>query len=322
MAKFVAVPASPESFLAASDISIMDLIINLNKPSGITSQQAVTRVKKILTAKKAGHTGTLDPLATGLMIVCLGEATKVSRYLLDMDKKYQARVKLGERTDTRDAGGRVIETADISSFTEGALLDAVMGFRGTIEQTPPMYSAIKVGGKALYTLARKGLEVERKSRTVMIHDIEVTGIDLPFFDLVVSCSKGTYIRTLCEDIGRKLGTVAHLAALKRLAVGRFAIEDALTFDELALRDPVPDGQSIFTIDNALSAMPEIILDEEESRKVQQGQQIPVRRADLYEGLPAVKLKGPGGELIGIGNIESGIVVIGRILKSQFDLLKC
>jgi tRNA pseudouridine55 synthase len=300
----------------------MDLIINLNKPSGITSQQAVTRVKKILTVKKAGHTGTLDPLATGLMLVCLGEATKVSRYFLDMNKKYQARVKLGERTDTGDAGGRVIETADISSITEDALLDAVMGFRGMIEQTPPMYSAIKVGGKALYTLARKGLEVERKSRPVTIYDIEVTGIALPFFDLVVSCSKGTYIRTLCEDIGRKLGTGAHLAALKRLAVGGFTVEDALTFDELALRDPVPDGHSIFTIDNALSAMPEIILDDEESRKVQQGQQIRVRRADLYEGLPAVKLKGPGGELIGIGSIESEILVIGRILKLQFDLLKC
>lgn len=300
----------------------MDLIINLNKPSGITSQQAVTRVKKILMVKKAGHTGTLDPLATGLMLVCLGEATKVSRYFLDMNKKYQARVKLGERTDTGDAGGRVIETADISSVTEDALLDAVMGFRGMIEQTPPMYSAIKVGGKALYTLARKGLEVERKSRPVTIYDIEVTGIALPFFDLVVSCSKGTYIRTLCEDIGRKLGTGAHLAALKRLAVGGFTVEDALTFDELALRDPVPDGHSIFTIDNALSAMPEIILDDEESRKVQQGQQIRVRRADLYEGLPAVKLKGPGGELIGIGSIESGILVIGRILKLQFDLLKC
>ncbi|MGC2064517.1 MAG: tRNA pseudouridine(55) synthase TruB, partial [Thermodesulfovibrionales bacterium] len=151
----------------------------------------MTRVKKILKVKKAGHTGTLDPLATGVMLVCLGEATKVSRFFLDMDKRYLARVKLGERTETGDAEGRVIETADFSSVTETGLMDAVMSYKGVIEQTPPMYSAVKVGGKALYKLARKGIEIERKSRLVTIYDIGVAGISLPFFDLIVSCSKGT-----------------------------------------------------------------------------------------------------------------------------------
>lgn len=297
----------------------MDLIINLHKPSGITSQQAVTRVKKILNIRKAGHTGTLDPLATGVMLVCLGEATKVSRFFLDMDKSYRARVKLGERTDTGDAEGRVIETADFSSVTGTGLADAVMSFKGSIEQTPPMYSAVKVGGKALYKLARQGIEIERKSRMVTIYDIGVDGISLPFFDLLVSCSKGTYIRTLCDDIGRKLGPGAHLAALQRLSVGSFVLADALTLEELAMRPPVPDGRSVFTIDAALSAMPAICLDEEESRKVRHGQRIPTNVQN--HGHQALKLKGPDGELIGIGNIHSGVIAVDRILNLQPDSVK-
>lgn len=299
----------------------MDLIINLHKSLGITSQQAVTRVKKILKVRKAGHTGTLDPLATGVMLVCLGEATKVARFFLDMDKRYRARVKLGERTDTCDAEGKVIETADISSITEAGLMDAVMSFRGAIEQTPPMYSAVKVGGKALYKLARKGIEIERKTRLVTIYDIGVAGISLPFFDLVVSCSKGTYIRTLCDDIGRKLGPGAHLAGLQRLSVGSFAIEDALTFEELAMRDLVPDGRSVFTIDTALSTMPRVYLDEEESRRVRHGQRIPKNIQDQSDAYQALKLIGPDGELIGIGSINSGVIVVERILNLQSDSVK-
>jgi len=298
----------------------MDLIINLHKPSGITSQQAVTRVKKILNVRKAGHTGTLDPLATGVMLVCLGEATKVSRFFLDMDKRYRAMVKLGERTDTGDAEGRVIETADCSSLTKAEIIDAARSFKGSIEQTPPMYSAIKVGGKALYTLARKGIEIERKSRAVTIYDIEVTGINLPFFELVVLCSKGTYIRTLCEDIGRKLGPGAHLTALERLSVGSFALENALTFEDLAMRGLVPDGRSVFTIDHALSAMPGICLDEEESRRVRHGQRIPKNVRDQGDD-QVMKLKGSDGELIGIGSINSGMLIVERILNLQPDSIK-
>lgn len=299
----------------------MDLIINLHKPSGITSQQAVTRVKKILKVRKAGHTGTLDPLATGVMLVCLGEATKVSRFFLDMDKRYRARVKLGERSDTGDAEGRIIETADFSSVTETGLMDAVMSFKGAMEQTPPMYSAVKVDGKPLYQLARQGIEIERKSRMVTIYDIGVDGISLPFFDLLVSCSKGTYIRTLCDDIGRKLGPGAHLAALQRVSVGSFAIEDALTLEELALRTTVPDGRSVYTIDAALSAMPEICLDEEESRRVRHGQRIPVNVQNQSDPSQDLKLKGPAGELIGIGSIHSGVIFVERILNLQPDSVK-
>ncbi len=299
----------------------MDLIINLHKPPGITSQQAVTRVKRLLGVRKAGHTGTLDPLATGVMLVCLGEATKVSRFFLDMDKRYRARVKLGERTDTGDAEGRVIETGDCSSITATEIQDAVMSFKGTIEQTPPMYSAVKVDGKALYKLARKGIEIERKSRVVTIYDIGAAAIALPFFDLFVSCSKGTYIRTLCEDIGRQLGPGAHLAALERVSVGRFAIEDALTFEDLEFRELLPDGRSVFTIDAALSEMPEVSLDREESRRVRHGQRVPKILQQLHDGNQVLKLKGPEGELIGIGSINAGTIIAERILNLQLDSIK-
>ncbi|MGC2064556.1 MAG: tRNA pseudouridine(55) synthase TruB, partial [Thermodesulfovibrionales bacterium] len=172
-----------------------------------------------------------------------------------------------------------------------------------------------------YKLARKGIEIERKSRLVTIYDIGVAGISLPFFDLIVSCSKGTYIRTLCDDIGRKLGPGAHLAALQRLSVGSFAIEDALTFEDLALRDPVPDGRSVFTIDTALSAMPGIYLDEEESRKVRHGQRISKNVRAQGNGHQAWKLKGPDGELIGIGSVNVGTIIVERILNLQPDSVK-
>lgn len=291
----------------------MNYVINLNKPVGITSQQAVTRVKRILSVKKAGHTGTLDPLASGVMLVCLGEATKISRFFLDMDKTYRARVKLGERTDTYDAEGRVTETADISCLEEGAILDTVRGFRGAIEQTPPMYSALKRDGLALYSLARRGIEVDRQARAVNIYDISVNEVDLPYFDMTVSCSKGTYIRSLCDDIGQKLGVWAHLSALERLSVGRFAIAESLTFEQLAQMDVVPDGRSVFSIDSALPSMPAIMLDEEECRKARHGQRIPVAVQEDYGGELA-KLKSKTGDLIGFGRIESGMIIVERILN--------
>ena len=196
----------------------MDLIINLNKSPGITSHQAVAQVKRLLGVKKAGHTGTLDPMATGVLLVCLNEATKVSRFLLDMDKQYRARVKLGERTDTYDSQGRVIEQKDASALTEDDVVSAVKMFEGSMTQKPPMYSAIKIQGKKLYELARKGIEIERQERHVRIYKLRVSGFNLPYFDLAISCSKGTYVRTLAEDIARALGTCGHVSLLRRLHV--------------------------------------------------------------------------------------------------------
>lgn len=287
----------------------MNIIINLNKPSGMTSQQAVTRVKRILGVKKAGHTGTLDPMATGVLLVCLNEATKISGLLINMDKQYTARVKLGERTDTQDAQGRVIETRDISSITHSDIINAVMKFKGRIKQIPPMFSAIKIGGETLYKLARKGIEIERPERTVEIYEISINKIELPFFDMVVLCSKGTYIRTLCEDIGNSLGTGAHLGLLERTAIGSFDIRSSLSFEDLQ-----SDRAFFYSIDEALASLKEIILEDEAYRKARNGVKITYDKSREFVNNEIIKLKGPSGDLFGIGRVISDYIKIDRIMN--------
>lgn len=287
----------------------MNVIINLNKLSGMTSQQAVTRVKRILGVKKAGHTGTLDPMATGILLVCLNEATKISGLLINMDKQYTARVKLGERTDTQDAQGRVMETKDISSITHSDIFDTAMKYKGRIKQIPPMFSAVKIGGEILYKLARKGIEIERPGRTVEIYEIGINKIELPFFDMTVLCSKGTYIRTLCEDIGNTLGTGAHLVSLERTAIGSFDIRDSLSFDELG-----SGRDSFYSIDEALSSLKEIILADEEYKKAKNGMRITCDINREFMNNEIVKLKGPTGDLFGIGRVISGCIKIERIMN--------
>lgn len=292
----------------------MNRIINLNKPSGISSHQAVTRIRRLLGVKKAGHAGTLDPLATGILLVCLGEATKITRFFLDMDKKYRARVKLGERTDTYDSHGRIIEQKDVSSVTEAELLSTVMMFRGRIGQKPPMYSAVKIRGKTLYRLARKGIEIDRPERSVEIYDISVPDVDLPYFDLVVSCSKGTYIRSLCDDIGMRLGTGAHMVALERVRIGAFGIEDSATFDAIEREDFWMDEKSHSSIDAALSGLREIILESAAYEKARNGVQITSEKAREFYDDEFVRLKGPSGNLFGIGRTQQGVIRIERILN--------
>jgi tRNA pseudouridine55 synthase len=286
----------------------MHVIINLSKPSGITSRQAVTKVQRMLGARKAGHAGTLDPQASGVLLVCLNEATKVTRFLMDMDKQYKARVKLGERTDTYDAEGRVLESRDISFLSEADLFDVVQTFKGVIKQKPPMYSAIKIGGKTLYKLARKGIEVDRPDRTVHVYDIRITSIDLPYFDVSLSCSKGTYIRSLCDDIGKRLGTGAFMATLERTAVGFFDIKDSLSFDELVTAD-----QGFYSIDGALRRLPFIVLAEADYQKAKHGMKIASESFRPYDG-EFVKMKDPDGNLFAIGRAESDSISIERIMN--------
>jgi tRNA pseudouridine55 synthase len=292
-----------------------NIIINLDKPLHITSHDAVSRVKRIFGVRKAGHAGTLDPLATGILLVCLNEATKITRFLMDMDKEYSALVKLGERTDTCDSQGTVIERRDVPELTKAQIEDAASVFRGTIMQKPPMYSAIKIGGKTLHRLARKGIEIERPERRVEIYDIRVRAVDLPYFDLSVSCSKGTYIRTLCDDIGSRLGTGAHLAALERTRIGFFALEDAVTIEGLNKEGLAlaPNGRSFYSIDRALSRLPEIILEEPEHRLMSNGIRIRSQRADGLPDDSFIRLKGPSGNLFGIGRIKAGVVGVERLL---------
>lgn len=207
-------------------------IINVYKEKGYTSHDVVAKLRGIAGQKKIGHTGTLDPDAEGVLPVCLGKATKVCELLTDKDKTYRAVLFLGQTTDTQDASGTVLETSDISNLNEAQVTEAVQSFVGEYAQIPPMYSALKVGGKKLYELAREGKTVERKARNVMIHSIKILCVDLPRVEMEVPCSKGTYIRTLCHDIGEKLGVGGCMESLLRVQVGRFVLADSLRLSEI------------------------------------------------------------------------------------------
>lgn len=204
----------------------------LNKPLGMSSNAALQKVKRIFGARKAGHTGSLDPLATGLLPICLGEATKLSSYLLDADKRYHVKATLGVTTTTGDAEGEVIDRRDVGDISEARLQEVFSHFVGDIKQVPPMYSALKRDGQTLYKLARQGIVVEREPRPVTIRSIELLGIDGCEIEFDVVCSKGTYIRTLAEDIGNELGCGAFVSMLHRTGAGRFVAGDMLTFDDL------------------------------------------------------------------------------------------
>lgn len=299
----------------------MNLVINLNKPKGISSQQAVTQIKKILGAKKAGHAGTLDPIATGVLLVCTSEATKITRFLSDLDKEYIALMKLGERTNTLDSEGKVMQKVDRFSFEKRLIEQVLDGFRGTIEQTPPMFSAVKLGGEPLYKLARKGVVIERPVRSVNIYGIEITGFDPPFLEIRVSCSKGTYVRTLCDDIGDVLGVGAHITELKRTRIGGFRIEDSTTMDELA-RIVQSSGSGVHSgnpamssIDSALMHLRGLVLTDIELIRARNG--MPFIRPCLqdFSEDEYVRLKDQSGNLFAIGKVSDNTVKIERILSN-------
>lgn len=299
------------------EIFKVNIVINLDKPEGMTSQEAVTTVKRIFRVKKAGHAGTLDPIATGVLLICLNEATKIARFLTDLDKEYIARIKLGERTDTLDSEGKVIDRVEGFSFSEDEVVWAIKRFQGDIEQTPPMFSAIKKDGIPLYELARKGITVERKKRIVRIERIDLLNIEMPFVDIRVLCSKGTYIRSLCSDIGDALGVGGHVTALRRVATGRFRVDDSITIEVLKafIEDDSCNriSRSIMTIDSALREMDEVILNDDEAGKAKRG--IPLRnKKNLKISNGYVKLKGIDGSLLGIGRINGEIIKIERLLN--------
>nr|WP_315043550.1 tRNA pseudouridine(55) synthase TruB [uncultured Moraxella sp.] len=256
-------------------------VLLIDKPQGMTSQQVVSKVKFLLKSpqhdsKKAGHTGTLDPMATGLLPICLGEATKFSHYQLNANKRYEATIKLGEKTDTGDADGQVIETKDISTITEQDLSKVTEQFFGKIKQIPPMYSALKKDGKRLYELAREGIEIERQAREIEIFELNLTFIKKDLLKLVVTCSKGTYVRVLGEDIAQKLGTVGHLVSLRRLATGDFDIQDAITLADFEQLDFDKRLQKLLPIDECVKFLPKLTLDDTQSLRILQGQRLNVK----------------------------------------------
>jgi tRNA pseudouridine55 synthase len=254
-------------------------VLLLDKPIGWSSNDALVRAKRLLWAKKAGHTGTLDPLATGLLPLCFGEATKFSQDLLEADKTYETIVRLGIRTSTADAEGEVLSERPVS-VTPQQLQAAVARFVGEIDQVPPMHSALKKDGKPLYEYARAGQTVERAARRVTIHAIDVLATDLeaaePTVTLRVSCSKGTYIRTLGEDIGEALGCGAHLVALRRTRVGDLTLDGAVTLEALDAATEDTRTTLLAPVDALLQTLPRVELDAEDSRRFLHGQRLPLQ----------------------------------------------
>ena len=279
---------------------MIDGALLLDKPVGVTSNFALQKCKKLLEARKAGHAGTLDPLASGLLIALFGEATKFAGLLLDSEKEYAATLKLGETTSTGDAEGEVLQRKQVS-VTAGQLREALGRFRGDIEQVPPMHSALKQGGVPLYKLARRGESVARMPRRIRILNLELMNYESPVAELGVRCSKGTYVRTLAEDIGAALGTGAHLAALRRTGSGRFRVDDAVSISALEAMTLQARRARLLPVDSLLSHLPRVDLDAASEAKLRNGQAL--QMDTLPEGVSAVY--GPLGGLIGLGRAESG-----------------
>ena len=255
-------------------------VILVDKPKGMTSQQVVSKVKYLFKSpnhdsKKAGHTGTLDPMATGLLPICMGEATKFSHYQLDADKSYQATILLGGQTDTGDAEGQIVAQAPIPTF-DNALLDKVAHqFLGAQQQIPPMYSALKKDGKKLYEYARAGIEVERSPRDIVIKAIELKALDAEQIQLTVTCTKGTYVRVLGEDIAKEMGTLGHLIALRRMQVGNFNIDAAIALSELE-KLAFDDRQvQLMSVDACIDIEAELTLTTEQCTRIHMGQRLNV-----------------------------------------------
>ena len=252
-------------------------IILLDKAKGESSNYALQRIKRLFHAKKAGHTGSLDPLATGVLPLCLGEATKISQFLLDSDKRYIAKVKLGERTDSGDSEGVVTDVQRRIDVDYDALVQTLTKFEGEIKQLPPMYSALKHHGVPLYKLARKGISIKRKVRAVTIHKIGLMNFDNNIAEIDVTCSKGTYIRTLADDLGQELGCGAHIIELRRLQAGVFSIDQCRGSNEL---EKIKESfglsgldKVIVPMERAVEKLPEVVLASETARDIRNGQAV-------------------------------------------------
>lgn len=252
-------------------------IVNIYKEKGYTSHDVVAVLRKVVGQKKIGHTGTLDPDATGVLPVCLGRATKVCELLTDHDKTYEALLLLGKTTDTQDISGEVLEERDPGDLTEEEVRSCIESFIGEYDQIPPMYSALKVNGKKLYELAREGKTVERKSRKVQIHGIRILEMNLPHVRMEVDCSKGTYIRTLCHDIGEKLQVGGCMEELERTKVSHFLKEDAVTLDEVRQKMEQGEGAELFTpLDQIFAELPAVTVTDAKAWMSYNGNDLPER----------------------------------------------
>ena len=281
-------------------------ILPVDKPHGWTSHDVVDWVRDNLGHRKAGHTGTLDPIATGVLVLCLGRATRLSSLLSDQDKSYWSRIRLGVSTDTLDVEGKVTARSDDVPTDHSVVSSALKGFVGDIEQIPPMFSALKVGGKRLYELARQGRTAPVRPRRVRIHRIDIVAFSPPFLELSVSCSKGTYIRVLADDVGRTLGCGGHVAALRRTAVGNIALSDCVDIDRLRCASSQGTAeQFVMDPNQALAQLPSLRLNGAQIRRFVNGN--PVGDILLKESAPRgpIRVLGFGDSLLGIGRWAEG-----------------
>ena len=299
---------------------LMDGLLIIDKPAGMTSHDVVAKVRRITAHRRVGHTGTLDPFATGVLVVLIGRATRLAQFLSGAEKEYEAVIRLGYATDTGDITGVGIESSEShakaqsrQSFRKEEIESALASLRGEIDQTPPMYSAKKIAGRKLYELARRGEKVERKAVRVTVSEFEATALpsqnhdDTKDLSARVVCSAGTYIRTLAEDFGKRLGVGAHVAELRRTRAGRFRIEDAITLDRLAEQAQVGSlEQLVISPDTAVSFLPQFQLDGNAVRRVMNGIDIEIENGHEMPGAAgqAVRMCSANGELIAVGICDS------------------
>ncbi len=290
----------------------IDGILLLDKRPGLTSNQALQQAKRLLGARKAGHTGSLDPIATGLLPICFGEATKISPFLLGGDKRYLVIVRLGVATATGDAEGEIIERVPVPALERQAIEAVLTRFMGEIEQIPPMYSALKQGGKRLYDLARQGIEVERPPRRVTIHELKLQDVGPDFLKMEVFCSKGTFIRTLAEDIAKVLGTAGHVENLRRTQVGIYVVDDAVTLDQLEAVSLDDRRRLLLSIDSAVAEWPQVRLADDMAFYLLRGQPVLIPKLQA-QGF--VRLYNRDGIFLGVGEVlDDGRVAPRRLFK--------
>jgi tRNA pseudouridine55 synthase len=285
-------------------------ILVVDKPRGLTSHDVVARVRRMTRVQKVGHAGTLDPAATGVLVVLVGKATRLAQFFVDLEKCYRGRVVLGVATDTQDAAGKVESTADVSGVTRPQIEEAFAAFEGETEQIPPMVSALKRDGTPLYVLARRGEVVERAPRAIVISELRILSVEMPEVEFEMRCSRGTYVRTVAADIGERLGCGAHLGQLVRTAVGPFHVDDAVSLDELAeaLADTEDVGHSMY---DALSFMPEVRVTEREEDALSTGGVIDIDLERLGNHVGSfVRLSADGSELVAVGRRVEGAPVTG------------
>jgi tRNA pseudouridine55 synthase len=305
----------------------MDGVLVVHKETGWTSHDVVAKVRHLLSGAKVGHAGTLDPAATGVLPVLIGKGTRIAEYLVPWDKEYRASLRLGETTDTQDATGTVLQRKMPGEVTRADVEEAVGRFRGEIQQTPPMYSAVKVQGVPLYRSARAGKTIAREARTVTIHELEVLTIEGSDVSLRVACSKGTYIRTLCADIGATLGVGGHLRALERTRVGPLTLDRALTIDAIIARYALGRlADDLWSLDEILGTLPALVVDHQTAERVRHG--VPVAYSSIVSPLAeevrrmrrtSVRIHDQGGRLLAVGRAPQALVdriAIEKVLVNQ------